>query len=103
ERSVESIAKLLSKLSSSTSEIGKRGSVLIKDGYIIMTHCHSGEAMAVIKQAWKDGKKIKREISDTRDDIALSLTDTMRKLPRLEQCRDFLASLLVTPSPDSLP
>ncbi|MCX6089456.1 MAG: hypothetical protein NTX88_03580 [Candidatus Atribacteria bacterium] len=51
----------------------------------------------------KDGKKIKREISDTRDDIALSLTDTMRKLPRLEQCRDFLASLLVTPSPDSLP
>jgi methylthioribose-1-phosphate isomerase len=38
-------------------EIAKRGSSLIKDGYSIMTHCHSGEACAVIEHAWKEGKK----------------------------------------------
>jgi ribose 1,5-bisphosphate isomerase len=54
----ETITKLLNKLNQSTKEIAKRGSRLIKDKYAIMTHCHSGEALAVIKQAWKEGKKI---------------------------------------------
>lgn len=54
----ETISKLLNKLNQSKKEIAKRGSVLIKDGYKIMTHCHSGEALAVIKQAWKEGKRI---------------------------------------------
>jgi ribose 1,5-bisphosphate isomerase len=54
----ETINKLLRRLSQSTNEIAKRGSRLIKDGYSIMTHCHSGEACAVIEQAWKEGKKI---------------------------------------------
>jgi len=54
----ETINKLINKLNQSTKEIAKRGSVIIKDGYSIMTHCHSGEALAVIKQAWKEGKRI---------------------------------------------
>jgi len=52
------IAKLINKLNQSNKEIAKRGSRLIKDGYSIMTHCHSGEACAVIEQAWREGKKI---------------------------------------------
>jgi ribose 1,5-bisphosphate isomerase len=54
----ETINRLLRQLSQSTKEIAKRGSGLIKNKSVIMTHCHSGEALAVIKQAWKEGKKI---------------------------------------------
>ena len=41
-----------------TYKIARNGSRLIKNNYKIMTHCHSGEALSVIKQAWKDGKRI---------------------------------------------
>lgn len=58
ERNIETINKLLRQLNQATNEIAKRGSRLIKDGYVIMTHCHSGEACALIEQAWKEGKKI---------------------------------------------
>ena len=58
DKRLETINKLLRRINQSTSEIAKRGSRLIKDGYKIMTHCHSGEACAVIEQAWKEGKKI---------------------------------------------
>jgi ribose 1,5-bisphosphate isomerase len=49
---------LLRQLSQATNEIAKRGSRLIKNKSVIMTHCHSGEALSVVKQAWKEGKKI---------------------------------------------
>jgi ribose 1,5-bisphosphate isomerase len=58
KKSVESINGLIDKLNRATAEIAKRGSRLIKNGSKIMTHCHSGEALAVIKQAWKEGKKM---------------------------------------------
>jgi ribose 1,5-bisphosphate isomerase len=58
EKNVEAISKMINKLNQATKEIAKRGSRLIKDGSVIMTHCHSGEACAVINQAWKEGKKI---------------------------------------------
>jgi len=56
--SLKTIDLLLERLEYSTRKIAKVGSKLIKNDYMIMTHCHSGEAMAVIKTAWKDGKKI---------------------------------------------
>lgn len=65
ERNIETINKLLTKLNQATNEIAKKGSRLIKNGYTIMTHCHSGEALAVIKQAWKEGKKIKVFATET--------------------------------------
>jgi len=58
DRKVETINKLLRQLNDATKKIALKGSRLIKDGYKIMTHCHSGEALAVVKQAWKEGKKI---------------------------------------------
>jgi ribose 1,5-bisphosphate isomerase len=58
DRKSETISNLIARMNRSTSEIGKRGSRLIKNGSTIMTHCHSGEALAVIKQAFSDGKKI---------------------------------------------
>lgn len=56
-RRLRTIDRLLKKLDNVTKKIAKNGSKLIKNNYKIMTHCHSGEALAVIKQAWKEGKK----------------------------------------------
>ena len=61
----KTINRLLRQLNQSTKEIAKRGSRLIKNKSVIMTHCHSGEALAVIKQAWKEGKKIKVYATET--------------------------------------
>ena len=54
--------------------IGKNGSVLIKDGDTILTHCNAGElcaveygtALGVVRAAWEQGKKIKVIADETR-------------------------------------
>ena len=56
-KKLETIDRLINQLEDATRKIGKTGSKLIKNNYKIMTHCHSGEALAVIKQAWKEGKR----------------------------------------------
>jgi len=53
---------------------GKHGSVLIKDEDIVLTHCNAGglatvefgTALAVIRVAWEQGKKIKVIATETR-------------------------------------
>jgi ribose 1,5-bisphosphate isomerase len=65
EKDVKTINKLLRQLNQSTKEIARRGSRLIKNNSTIMTHCHSGEALAVIKHAWKEGKKINIYATET--------------------------------------
>jgi ribose 1,5-bisphosphate isomerase len=57
-KSMKTFDYLLSRLENSTKRLAKIGSKIIRNNYKIMTHCHSGEALAVIKQAWKEGKKI---------------------------------------------
>jgi methylthioribose-1-phosphate isomerase len=54
--------------------IGKNGSVLIKDGDTILTHCNAGElatveygtALGVVRSAWEEGKKINVIADETR-------------------------------------
>lgn len=58
KRRLKTIDKILKNLNEVTKKIARNGSKLIKNNYKIMTHCHSGEALAVIKQAWKSEKKI---------------------------------------------
>ncbi len=58
DKSLATMTRLISQLNSATAKIAERGSREIKNGSVIMTHCHSGEALSVIKQAWKSGKKI---------------------------------------------
>jgi ribose 1,5-bisphosphate isomerase len=58
KRKLRTIDSLLKELDEITNKIARNGSRLIRNNYKIMTHCHSGEALSVIKQAWKDGKKI---------------------------------------------
>lgn len=58
KRSLKTIDDLIKRLETSAERISRNGRDLIKNNYTIMTHCHSGEAMTVIKRAWKDGKKV---------------------------------------------
>ena len=58
KRSIKTIDQLLRRLRDVTESIGKHGSKIIDKNCRIMTHCHSGEAMAVIKNAKKGGKNI---------------------------------------------
>ncbi len=54
--------------------IGKNGSVLIKDGDTILTHCNAGElatveygtALGIVRAAWEEGKRIKVIADETR-------------------------------------
>jgi len=58
KRSLKTINQLIKKLNESTKKIAKNGNKLIPKKAVIMTHCHSGEALATIKEAWKNKKKI---------------------------------------------
>lgn len=46
--------------------IGEVGAKKIKDGDTILTHCHSLAMVAVIKTAWKQGKKLQVYSTETR-------------------------------------
>jgi ribose 1,5-bisphosphate isomerase len=64
-RKLSTIDNLIRVLEKSTEKIALKGSKLIKPEYKIMTHCHSGEALAMIKRAWRDGKKISVVVTET--------------------------------------
>ncbi|MEM3013277.1 MAG: S-methyl-5-thioribose-1-phosphate isomerase [Candidatus Bathyarchaeia archaeon] len=54
--------------------IGKHGATLINDGDVILTHCNAGSlatveygtALAVVRAAWEEGKRIKVFADETR-------------------------------------
>jgi ribose 1,5-bisphosphate isomerase len=82
ERNLKTIDRLLKELNEATEKIAKIGSKIIKNNYKIMTHCHSGEALAVIKQAWKEGKKI--SVIATETDPLEQGVKTAKELAKLK-------------------
>ena len=46
--------------------IGEIGSRRIKSGDVLMTHCHSNAATAVMKKAWRNGRKFSVYVTETR-------------------------------------
>lgn len=47
-------------------KIGEIGANRVKDGDIILTHCHSSAVVAVIKTAWNQGKRVQVYCTETR-------------------------------------
>lgn len=47
-------------------KIAEYGSRRIEDGDMVMTHCHSSAASAVLEKAWDDGKRFKVIATETR-------------------------------------
>ena len=58
--------KLIKNTKESIEDIGKIGAVLIEDGDVIMTHCHSSTVMSILKTAWDAGKKFEVFARETR-------------------------------------
>lgn len=65
DKSIKTINMLLTRLKMSRTKIGEKGSKLIKSNMKIMTHCHSGDALEVIKAAHRDGKKFEVWATET--------------------------------------
>jgi methylthioribose-1-phosphate isomerase len=71
---IEEAQKITDEDAANNHKIGKNGSVLIKDGDTILTHCNAGElcaveygtALGVVRAAWEEGKKIKVIADETR-------------------------------------
>jgi methylthioribose-1-phosphate isomerase len=71
---IEEAQKIADEDAAQNHAIGKNGSVLIKDGDTILTHCNAGElatveygtALGVVRAAWEEGKKIKVIADETR-------------------------------------
>jgi ribose 1,5-bisphosphate isomerase len=82
KRTLKTIDTLLRQLESVNAKLGRNGARLIGDGYTIMTHCHSGEALCTIKQAWKDGKRIAVIATET-DPLEQGVT-TVKELAALK-------------------
>jgi ribose 1,5-bisphosphate isomerase len=46
--------------------IGEIGSRRIRNGDVLMTHCHSNAVIAVMKKAWVDGRRFSVYVTETR-------------------------------------
>lgn len=55
-RNSETIENLIERIENDERQIGFHGRKLIKNGYQVHTHCHSTEALAVIKESAKHNK-----------------------------------------------
>ncbi len=79
-------------------KIGEYGSQLISDGDTILTHCNAGKlatvdygtALAIIRVAWEEGKKIKVIASETRPKLQGA------RLTTYELMRDGIPVTLIT-------
>lgn len=67
ERKISTIDKLITYLTASSEKIGQHSDRVLKDNDIVMTHCHSGEALRFIKHAHVEhGKKISVVVTETQ-------------------------------------
>ncbi|MGC9099415.1 MAG: translation initiation factor eIF-2B [Candidatus Micrarchaeia archaeon] len=60
------VGKILSIIKENREKIAKYGSRLIKDGYIVYTHCHSSTVESILKKSKDRGKQFEVHITETR-------------------------------------
>ncbi len=56
ERKEEAIARLLKELKEVNLKLAKIGMKIFEKKSVVLTHCHSSEALSLIKYAWRKGK-----------------------------------------------
>lgn len=81
EPSKQNIERLLVQIKNSTKRIALNAG-FIRSGDVVMTHCHSGVTMSVLRHAWKSGKKI--SIIATETEPKHQGVRTARELAALE-------------------
>ena len=63
---VETSQEFLRDLESAQERLGRIGANRLRDGDVIMTHCHSTDALATVEHAVKAGKEIEAIVKETR-------------------------------------
>ncbi len=66
KRTLKSIDSVLKYLSKAQEWLSYNGSKLLKNDYIVMTHCHSSSVLNILKKAKKDHRVFKVVVSETR-------------------------------------
>ncbi|MFB6070234.1 MAG: ribose 1,5-bisphosphate isomerase [Halanaeroarchaeum sp.] len=67
EASVErTVASFVEDLESAQDRLGRIGANRLRDGDVIMTHCHSTDALATVEKAVADGKHVEAIVKETR-------------------------------------
>ena len=71
---IDEARKIHAEEEAATRRLSQLGAELIKDGFVVLTHCNAGPlatagygtALGVIKAAWEQGKKIEVIVTETR-------------------------------------
>ncbi|MFW5903217.1 MAG: ribose 1,5-bisphosphate isomerase [Halolamina sp.] len=63
---VETVETFRSDLESAQDRLGRIGANRLRDGDVIMTHCHSTDALATVEKAVEAGKDIEAVVKETR-------------------------------------
>ncbi|AKH98387.1 ribose 1,5-bisphosphate isomerase [Halanaeroarchaeum sulfurireducens] len=62
----ETVDTFLADLESARDRLGRIGANRLRDGDVIMTHCHSTDALATVREAVAAGKHIEAYVKETR-------------------------------------
>jgi ribose 1,5-bisphosphate isomerase len=63
---VETVETFIADLESAQDRLGRIGANRLRDGDVIMTHCHSTDALATVEKAVDAGKHIEAVVKETR-------------------------------------
>jgi len=66
ETAVESAAAFQRELDQAQARLGEVGANRLRDGDVVMTHCHSTDALSCVKAAVDQGKHIEAIVKETR-------------------------------------
>ena len=66
EVAIKACQEFIENSRTAVQKIGEIGAKRIRDGDVLMTHCHSSAALKIMETAWSQGKKIKVYATETR-------------------------------------
>jgi len=66
ERTVDRVETFRADLDQAQDRLGRVGANRLRDGDVVMTHCHSTDALACVEQAVEQGKHIEAIVKETR-------------------------------------
>ncbi|MFB6170926.1 MAG: ribose 1,5-bisphosphate isomerase [Haloarculaceae archaeon] len=66
ERVVERADTFRAELADAREDLGRIGAGRLRDGDVVMTHCHSTDALAVVEAAVEQGKALEAIVKETR-------------------------------------
>jgi len=66
EVTIKACREFIENSRTAIDRIGEIGAKRIRDGDVLMTHCHSLAVLKIIETAWRQGKKVKVYATETR-------------------------------------